>query len=87
MILIEPTTEYEEQIRAYRDEFLECSSSMDGTGALRRIEEPSEWIEDCLMCKNPDTTPEGLVPATQFILVRESDEKNSRNDSGKTLFQ
>lgn len=75
MKLIEPTVEYEQQIRAYRKEFLDCCDSMDGTGALRRMPEPKQWIGHCLMCKDPDTVPEGLVPATQFIYVRESDAK------------
>ena len=48
---------------------------MDGTGALRRIADPGQWIAYCAMCKDPDTVPEGLVPATQYIFVRESDEK------------
>lgn len=75
MKLIEPTIEYEQQIRAYRKEFLDCCDSMDGTGALRHTEEPVQWIEHCLMCKDQDTVPDGLVPATQYIFVRESDDK------------
>ena len=34
MLLTVPTTEYSRQIRSYRDEFLECADSMDGTGGL-----------------------------------------------------
>ena len=34
MKLIEPTTEYCRQIRAYRKEFLDCGDSMDGTHGL-----------------------------------------------------
>lgn len=45
MRFIEPTIEYEEQIRIYRQEFLDTGSSMDGTGALRRMEDPKQWIE------------------------------------------
>ena len=75
MKLIEPIAEYEHQISAYRKEFLDRGDSMDGTGVLRRMDEPKQWIEHCLMCKNPDTVPDGLVPATQYIFVRESDDK------------
>ena len=75
MKLIEPTAEYEQQISAYRKEFLERGDSMDGTGALRRMDDPKQWVEHCRLCKNPDTVPEGLVPATQYIFVRESDDK------------
>lgn len=75
MILTEPTKEYCRQIRAYRQEFLDSGDSMDGTGALRRIEKPEEWIKFTEACKNPDTVPNGLVPATQYIFVREQDNK------------
>ena len=75
MIFTEPTVEYEEQIRAYRKAFLDCGDSMDGTGALRRTEDPIQWIERCELSKYPETVPDGLVPATQYIYVRESDAK------------
>ena len=75
MKLIEPTMEYEQQIRAYRKEFLDSGSSMDGTGALKRIEDPKEWIEYSEKGKDPLTVPEGRVPATQYIFVREEDHK------------
>ena len=75
MKLIEPTMEYALQIQAYRKEFVDSGSSMDGTGALRRIENPQEWIEYSNKLKNLGTVPEGLVPATQYIFVREEDHK------------
>ena len=75
MKLIEPTTEYEGQIREYRKEFLENGDSMDGTGALRRFEDPREWIAYSDSLKDPRTVPRGKVPSTQYMLVREEDGK------------
>ncbi len=75
MKLIVPATEYEQQILAYRNEFLESGSSMDGTGTLRTMEDPKDWIEYSDKLRNPETVPEGLVPATQYIYVREEDNK------------
>ena len=75
MKLIEPTTEYCQQIQAYRQEFLDCNDSMDGTGGLRQIADPKKWIEHCHMSKDPDHVAEGRVPATQYIFVREEDDK------------
>ena len=75
MKLIEPVSEYSRQIRAYRKEFLDCGDSMDGTDGLRRIEDPEEWIERSILFMDPKYVPEGLVPATQFIYVREEDHK------------
>ena len=75
MLLIEPTLEYAKDIEAYRQEFLEIEGSMDGCGSLRRCATGAEWIEKCRLGKDPATVPEGLVPATQFIYVRESDDR------------
>ena len=75
MKLIEPTTEYEGQIREYRKEFLENGDSMDGTGALRRFEDPRDWIAYSDSLKDPSTVPPGKVPSTQYMLVREEDGK------------
>ena len=75
MKLIEPTAEYSGQIKEYRQEFLDSGDSMDGTNRLRRMEDPEKWIEHCRLNKDPDKVPEGIVPATQYIFVREEDEK------------
>ena len=75
MKLTEPVSEYSRQIRAYRKEFLDCGDSMDGTGGLKRIEDPEEWIELSRLSEDPEQVPEGRVPATQYIFVREEDGK------------
>ena len=75
MELILPAGQYARQIRAYRKEFLDCGDSMDGTGGLKRIGDPVEWIAHCELCRDPENVPEGLVPATQFIYVRKDDGK------------
>ena len=76
MKLIEPTEKYAQQILAYRKEFLDRGDSMDGTGALRRMDNPQDWIQHSKRCKDPSAVPQGLVPATQYLFVREEDEKN-----------
>lgn len=48
---------------------------MDGCGPLRRIENPEEYIK---ICKDNESTKEisaRLVPATQFLFVRQSDNR------------
>ena len=61
-----------EEIRSYRQAMLDAGSSMDGTGSLRRLDAP-EWLEHCALTSREETVPDGLVPATQFVCVRESD--------------
>ena len=74
-ILIRPTSEYASQIVQYRQEFLDAGDSMDGTGPLRRLEDPEEYIKTCAEYEDKQTVPSHLVPATQFMLVRKTDNK------------
>ena len=81
MLLIEPTMAYAKDIEAYRQEFLDIEGSMDGCGSLRRCATGAEWIEKCRLGKDPATVPAHLVPATQFIYVR--DPAFLRNSNGR----
>ena len=67
--------EYDAQIQAYRQEFLCIEGSMDGCGSLRRFERTQDWIDQVEAMKRPETTPPGLVPASQYLYVREADNK------------
>ena len=71
MRLIEPTPAYSEEIAAYRQAFLAAGDSMDGTGPLRRCEDAGDWLRETARGKDPATVRPGLVPATQYIYVRE----------------
>lgn len=75
MRLIEPTMEYDQQIRRFRREMLMCQDTMDGTGALKMYDDPGKWISFVTACKDPDKVRPGLVPASQFLYVREEDRK------------
>lgn len=75
LILMRACFEYAEQIREYRQEFLDCGDSMDGCGSLRRIEDPYEYIQRSIDCEKEETMPAGLVPATQFMLIRKTDNR------------
>lgn len=74
-VLIKISTEYLNQIAEYRKEFIEVGSSMDGTGSLSKISDPKEYFEYCKSHENEEAIPDGKVPATQFLLIRKSDNK------------
>lgn len=74
-ILIRPTAEYASQLSEYRQEFLNANNSMDGCGPLRRFEDPEEYIQVCKDYEDPKTVPSHLVPSTQFLFIRKSDNK------------
>lgn len=75
MFLLEPSIEYDEQIQAFRKEFLACEGSMDGCGSLRRFDRTQDWLEQVESLRRPETVPPGLVLSTQYIYVREADRK------------
>ena len=69
VILRKPDKSFASEIRAYREEMLLAGSSMDGTGALRRLEDPQEWLKQNALMEHPENVPENKVPATQFVLT------------------
>lgn len=75
LYLIKPDVTYTEQIRLYRQEFLQAGSSMDGCSALERIENPSDWLEQVESLSHKETVPDNWVQCTQFLYVRKSDNR------------
>ena len=73
--LVLPSPAYADQIAAYRREFLERGDSMDGTGSLRRCEDIADWFANVAAYANPATVPEGKVQSTQFLCIRERDDR------------
>lgn len=73
--LIEPTIKWDNGIQAFKAEMLQADSSMDGCGRLRSLATTQEWLEDIALYKSEATCPMGFVPMTQWITVRESDNK------------
>ena len=71
--LIQATREYGDQVMDYKREFQATGDSMDGTGALRRIDTAEEWFAHNDSLSDPATLPEGRVVSTQFLTIRETD--------------
>ena len=74
-ILIKPDETMLQEIVSYRAAFLAAGDSMDGTGPLRRMEDPEDWLWCCRMGENRETTPENWVPSEQFVFLRERDHR------------
>lgn len=73
--LVVPSEEYLDQVWAYRQECLDAGSHMDGCGPLRFNASAEQWLADIRSYMDPATIPKGKVQATQFLAVRESDNK------------
>lgn len=75
LILMTPTEKYCDEIVSFREEFLRYGGSMDGCGSLRRMENPHDWLNQVESFSKAETVPENYVVSTQFIYVRESDDR------------
>lgn len=67
--------EYDASIQAYRQEFLDAGDSMDGGGSLRKFDRTQDWLDHVELFRRAETTPAPWVPTSQFIFVRETDNK------------
>ena len=74
-ILVKPDETMLAEIVSYREAFLAAGDSMDGTGPLRRMEDPLEWLAFNQLAEQRETKPENWVPSEQFALLRERDHK------------
>lgn len=75
IILKIPTEEYAEQIMDYRREFLEAGSELDGCCGLHKFESFEQWFAKVKALSSPETCPRDHAPNTQFIAVRERDNR------------
>lgn len=73
--LVKPSKDYLEQVTEYRNEFLATNSSMDGCGPLDRTEDSKEWLNQVELISKKETVPEEFVQATQFLCIREEDNR------------
>lgn len=73
--LILPSENYKEQILDYKKEFELNGDSMDGTANLKNLISYEEWLNAIKDNLKEDTVRDGLVPASTYLAIRESDNK------------
>lgn len=73
--LIRPAESYADQIQNYRKVFRKKHQSLDGTSNLQNYEDPLKWIAYVRTFEKKETVPEGMVPADQFLYVRNADDQ------------
>lgn len=73
LILLRPDETMLDKIADYRKAMQEAGSSMDGTSALDRYEDPTEWLAHVRALEKVETCPPNLVTATLFVAVRKTD--------------
>lgn len=73
--LVKPSLHYKEQIFSYREEFLMNQDSMDGTSFLAEFSDVEKWLAFIEKNHHEETVAEGLVINTEFLVIREIDNK------------
>lgn len=76
LIFIKPSEKYIDEIRAYRQAFIDDGGHFNGDSGLRKFEDINAWIEQCNFMENKETVPNpNWVEAEQFMLVNEGENR------------
>ena len=73
IILVKPNLFYADEILKYKKEFLKDESIINGAAGLDRFPTIEEWLKELEKRSSKDTVPEGLVPSSTYLGVREKD--------------
>jgi predicted acetyltransferase len=73
--IIKPNISYNNQIVDYRNEFIFNNESMDGSASLIKFDNAEEWIKYLKITSNKNTCPKDRVIDSEFISIRESDNR------------
>ena len=73
IILVEPDLSYADEIIKYKEESLAESPIINGSAGLDRFSSIEIWFEELKKRSCEDTVPEGLVPSSTYLGVREKD--------------
>ena len=73
IILVKPNLSYADEIIKYKEESLKEIPLINGSAGLNRFSSIEDWLEELKKRSSEDTVPEGLVPSSTYLGVREKD--------------
>ena len=73
IILVKPNLSYADEIIKYKEESLKESPLINGSAGLNRFSSIEDWLEELKRRSSETTVPEGLVPSSTYLGVREKD--------------
>ena len=73
IILVKPNLSYADEITKYKEESLKESPLINGSAGLNRFSSIEDWLEELKKRSSEATVPEGLVPSSTYLWVREKD--------------
>ena len=73
IILIKPNLSYADEIIKYKEEALFEKAIINGSINLEKFSSVEGWLEELKKRSSQETVPEGLVPSSTYLAVREKD--------------
>ena len=73
IILVKPDLSYADEIIKYKEESLKENPLINGSAGLNRFSSIEDWLEELKKRSSEATVPEGLVPSSTYLGVREKD--------------
>lgn len=75
--LIIPNKEFINEIIEFKKEVesFECDYKFEGCAGLENFDDINDWIKKIQMYSSKDTCPEGFVPSSLYLYVRENDNR------------
>ena len=73
IILVKPDLSYADEITKYKEESLKESPLINGAAGLDNFSSIKDWLEELKKRSSQETVPEGLVPSSTYLAVREKD--------------
>ena len=73
IILIKPDLSYADEIIKYKEESLKENPLINGAAGLNNFSSIEDWLEELKKRSSEATVPEGLVPSSTYLGVREKD--------------
>ena len=71
IILVKPDLSYSDEIIKYKEESLKENPLINGAAGLDNFSSIKDWLEELKKRSSEDTVPEGLVPSSTYLAVRE----------------
>ena len=73
IILVKPDLSYADEITKYKEESLKESPLINGAAGLNNFSSIKDWLEELKRRSSKATVPEGLVPSSIYLGIREKD--------------
>ena len=73
IILVKPDLSYADEITKYKEESLKENPLINGSAGLNNFSSIEDWLEELKKRSSEATVPEGLVPSSTYLGIREKD--------------